>query len=422
MTRWYNVVMTTCILRVRLRVYLKVIQGCPLMAPSIPNLVLHPRTNRRRGGASVLCLAGLMTLATAGCSGGDKSSTNGAMDFRQRSGATNVVTQAIVEQPLVETIQAVGTARALQSVVLYPEAAGIVRRVQLSANTWVNVGDTLLELDTRDERLAVELAEVQLADAERLVRRYKQVNLENTNLPESQIDAAIATADTARITLDQAQVTLDRRFIRAPFAGVVGITEIDAGDRIDTSTQVTTLDDRSQLLVNFAVPEVYVGKILPGTSVEVRLWDGADQPLSGEVIAVDSRIDPTSRAFVARAAIDNASDQYRPGMAFEISVRAERGAFKAVPDVAVQWGADGAYIWTSVDGKAVRRDVQLVKRLAGEILIEVDAPLGTRVVTEGVQAVRAGAALKDLNPISSGEDTSRTAAELRSDSDAPNNG
>ena len=109
-------------------------------------------------------------------------------------------------------------------------------------------------------------------------------------------------------------------------------------------------------------------------------------------------------------------------MAFEISVRAERGAFKAVPDVAVQWGADGAYIWTSIDGKAVRRDVQLVKRLAGEILIEADIALGTRVITEGVQAVRAGATLKDLNPINNPKESSRTAAELRPDADAPNNG
>ena len=370
----------------------------------------------------LLCLSVVGTAVTTGCSDTDGDRDNGAQGFRQRSSVTNVVTQAIVEQPLIETIQAVGTARAIHSVVLYPEAAGIVRAVHLNANTWVDAGATLLELDNRDERLAVELSEVQLADAERVVRRYKQVNLENTNLPESQVDAAIATADTARITLDQARVSLDRRFIRAPFAGVVGITEIDSGDRIDTSTQVTTLDDRSQLLVNFAVPEVYVGKVLSGTAVEVRLWDGADKPLSGEIIAVDSRIDPTSRAFTARAAIDNASDQYRPGMAFEISVRAERGAFKAVPDVAVQWGADGAYIWTSLEGKAVRRDVQLVKRLAGEILIEADIPLGTRVVTEGVQAVRAGATLKDLNPVSADQTTSRTAAELRSNSDAPNNG
>jgi len=332
---------------------------------------------------------------------------------RRPAGATTVVTEAITEQPLIETIQAVGTARALHSVVLYPEAAGIVRAVHFTANMAVEAGDTLLELDNRDELLALKLAEVQLADAERLVRRYKQVNQQDANLPQSQIDAAIAAADTAEITLDQARVALDRRFIRAPFSGVVGITEIDSGDRIDSGTQVTTLDDRSQLLVNFAVPEVYVSKIRTGTPVDVRLWDGADQPLRGEIIAVDSRIDPTSRAFTARAAINNTTDKYRPGMAFEISVRAERGIFRSVPDVAVQWGADGAYIWIEEDGKAARRDVQLVKRLSGEILIEADIPLGTRVITEGVQAVRAGASLRDLNPVLGDDPAARTAAETQ---------
>ena len=375
----------------------------------------HTARKPRKTLGTVCCAA---FIFIAGCDDNGESPRPG---FRP-SGATTVFTEAINEQLLIETIQAVGTARALHSVVLYPEAAGIVRAVHFTANARVTAGETLLELDNRDEVLAVELAEVQLADAERLVRRYRQVNQQNANLPQSQIDGAIAAADTARITLDQARVDLDRRFIRAPFTGVVGITEIDSGDRIDTATQVTTLDDRSQLLVNFAVPEVYVNKIQTGTPVEVRLWDGADRPLNGEIIAVDSRIDPTSRAYTARAAINNATDQYRPGMAFEISVRAERGTFRAVPDVAVQWGADGAYIWIEEDGKAARRDVQLVKRLAGEILIEADIPLGTRVITEGVQAVRAGANLRDLNPVLGDGDASRTAAETLPVPDDHDNG
>ncbi len=354
-----------------------------------------------RGLAWGAILCALLFLSSCGDSEPPQRSAWGG-----RQGATTVVTESVAEQSLIETIQAVGTARALHSVVLFPEAAGIVRAVHFAADQRVSEGEILLQLDSRDELLAVQLAEVQLADAERLARRYEMVNREDANLPQSQIDAAIAAADTARITLDQARVNLDRRTIKAPFDGVVGITEIDAGDRIDTGTQVTTLDDRSQLLVNFAVPEVYVGKIQPGTAVDVRLWDGAERPFQGEVIAVDSRIDPTSRAFTARAAIDNSTDRYRPGMAFEISVRAERGVFLAVPDVAVQWGADGAYIWVEEDGKAARREVRLVKRLAGEILIESDVRPGSRVVTEGVQAVRAGSSLRDLNPT---RDTTRAA-------------
>ena len=172
----------------------------------------------------------------------------------------------------------------------------------------------------------------------------------------------------------------------------MGITEIDVGDRIDTNTLVTTIDDRSVLLVNFSVPEVYVDKVTRGTPVEVSLWDAADTPVSGEIVAVDSRIDINSRSFIARAAIDNVSDRFRPGMAFEISLNASRGAFLSVPDVAVQWGADGAYVWVAEGGRAARREVRLVKRLSGAILIEGDVQAGEPVVMEGVQAVRAGAA------------------------------
>ena len=84
-------------------------------------------------------------------------------------------------------------------------------------------------------------------------------------------------------------------------------------------------------------------------------------------------------------------------MAFEISVNASRGAFLSVPDVAVQWGADGAYVWVADEGRASRREVRLVKRLAGAILIEGDVSEGDSVVMEGIQAVRAGVLLKPLN-------------------------
>ncbi len=169
---------------------------------------------------------------------------------------------------------------------------------------------------------------------------------------------------------------------------------------------VTTIDDRTLLLVNFSVPELYVDRVKRGTPVDVRLWDAADAPVSGEIIAVDSRIDITSRAFVARAAIDNTADRFRPGMAFEISLNASRGAFLSVPDVAVQWGADGAYVWVAEDGRAVKREVRLVKRLAGAILIEGELSEDEPVVMEGVQSVRAGVALKslsdNLNPADNG--------------------
>ena len=84
-------------------------------------------------------------------------------------------------------------------------------------------------------------------------------------------------------------------------------------------------------------------------------------------------------------------------MAFEIAISTSRGEFIAVPDVAVQWGADGPYIWIARDGKAERKDVRLVKRLPNRLLIESDIAVGTLVIAEGVQSVRAGVALNLQN-------------------------
>ena len=337
-----------------------------------------------------------VVLGMAGC-GDDRNADQNSNRFGGQSGGAPVVTAPVLLTDLNERLTSVGTARALKSVVIYAENSGRVIAVNIKADSLVAEAQTLLQLDDRDERLAVELATVQLADAERLVRRYMTVNTQDMNIPESQLDDARAAVDSTRIALAQSQVALDRRRIRAPFQGNVGITEVDVGDRIDTSTLVTTIDDRSVLLVNFSVPEVYVERVTRGTPVAVRLWDAADIAVQGEVTAVDSRIDINSRSFIARAAIDNTEDQFRPGMAFEISVDASRGQYLSVPDVAVQWGADGAYVWIVDEGRAVRREIRLVKRFAGSILVEGELTEGERVVIEGVQAVRAGAALQVIS-------------------------
>ena len=338
-----------------------------------------------------LVLAGSLIAALSGCS--DDTSEGDGSTYGRGNRSVNVVAVPATLEKLTESVQAVGTTRALRSVALYQETAGIVTAVSFEPDSLVKAGDVLLQLDDRDERLAVRLAQVQLADAERLVQRYTSVNRDETNIPQSQIDTAKAAVDTAQIVLEQAQLDLSRRQMTAPFDGRVGITDIDVGDRIDTATLVTTLDDRKTLLVNFMIPEIFIGQVTSGTAVSVQLWNSGRPAFSGEVIAVDSRIDTASRAFTARAAIDNQQDRFRPGMAFEIAISTSRGEFIAVPDVSVQWGADGPYIWIARDGKAARADVRLVKRLPNRLLIETDIAVGTPVIAEGVQSVRAGVAL-----------------------------
>ncbi len=334
-----------------------------------------------------------------------------ANETRSATRTVPVVTAQTERQALKETVTAVGTARAQHSVTLFPESAGIVTGVYFEADQLIDEGSVLLQLDDRDERLAVSLAQVNLDDAERQVKRLLSVNRQSGNIAQSQIDTAQAQVDAANIALEKALVALDRRRVKAPFTGRVGITDIDAGDRVDTATQVTTLDNRQTLLVDFTVPEAFTRQVIEGTLVSASRWHKDSQTYQGTVVAVDSRIDPQSRAFIARAAFNNDSDTLRPGMAFQISADVSRGAFLAVDNVSVQWGADGAYLWIIEQDRATRREVSLVKRQGEKLLIEADIADGARVVTEGVQSMREGIAVNIIDKDATGV-VARTSADL----------
>jgi len=308
-----------------------------------------------------------------------------------------VVTAPVERAPLIDSIKSVGTARARQSVTLYPESSGVVTFAKLAPDTPVTAGEILLKLDDRDQALAVRQAEVELAEAKRILNRYLSLNSTDANIPQSTIDTAQSNLDLAEIRLAQVEVELSRRQVTAPFSGRIGITDVEIGDRVDTSTVVTTLDDRSILLVDFKVPESFIGRIVMDLNVQARQWESPDDNTSGRIVAVDSRVDSATRAFRARAAIDNSADSLRPGMAFEIDASIEKGEYLSVPELSVQWGADGPYVWSTKGDRAMRYPVEMVRRIEGRMLIRGELVEGQRVILEGIQSVRPGMKIKDIN-------------------------
>ncbi len=321
-------------------------------------------------------------LVVWGCA--EESGTDAGTDASQ---AVRVIAEPMRRESARTRVEAVGTSRSLQSAEIHPATAGEVVAVNFAPGQFVNQGEVLVELDSRDEKLAVELAAVRLADAELLFDRYRR-SADTGAVTATQLDAAKSQVDAARIELDRAQVALDDRFIKAPFSGHVDVTDVDPGDRITESTVITTLDDRTSLLVNFAVPEVLVGELKYGDEVSLEAWNRAEVRLAGRVVELGSRIDPATRTFVARATVDNEGDSLRPGMSFRVSVNIEGRPYPVIAETAVQWGADGAYVWLIVDGVAQRRNVNIVQRRQGRILIDADIDAGDLVVIEGIQRMR----------------------------------
>lgn len=330
---------------------------------------------------------------------------------RSRRGRGDRAVQ-IVAQPVEfirqETrIEAVGTARARSTATIYAETGGRVTQILFQAEDYVEKDAALVKLEDDDERLAVRRAEVAVKSAEQLLARYRRI--EGTGaVSASQIDEAQTALEAARIDLDRAKVTLADRTVKAPFAGHVGLTDVDPGDRITNATIITQLDDRAALYVDFEAPEQAFARVSIGTPVSAEPFASAEQRMDAEVIGIDSRIDPTRRTFIVRAAIDNAADTLRPGMSFRIAVSFPGDPYPTVPEAAILWGSSGAYLWVIREGRARRIAVNIIARRAGQVQVRADLEDGEVIVTEGVQKVREGTRVNIIDP-----DASRQPLMLR---------
>ncbi|WP_245953187.1 efflux RND transporter periplasmic adaptor subunit [Alteromonas aestuariivivens] len=300
-----------------------------------------------------------------------------------------VVLEPVKFQYERKNVEAVGTAEAVRSIILYPAVSDEVLEVNFVPGQFVEKGKLLLRLDDRRQRIALNRARLQLEDAERTLKRLRESRAQGA-VPQSELDIAQTDRDLAKVAVDEAQANLDDRRVIAPFSGVVGLTDVEVGDRITPQTAVTSLDDRSKLYINFRAPEASLNVLLSAPQVELLPWTDRNNPINAEIAQVDSRINETDRTLRARAVLDNSHDRYRPGMSFRVNLSMDGDRFAAIPESSLLWGATGAYLWKAVDGKAKRVEVKVHQRLRGTILVTGDLGESDMLIAEGIQRLRNG--------------------------------
>ena len=308
-----------------------------------------------------------------------------------------VVAQEMRVLPEQLEVEAIGSARAATSAEIYAETAGRVTAVLFRAGDFVRAGQPLVRLDARQERLAVEAARVQVREADQLLARYRRI--EDTGaISESQIEAGETALASARVALEQAQTALGDRTVRAPFSGHVGLTEIDAGDRVDQQTAITRIDQRGTLYVDFPAPEAVFNALRPGQVVQVTPFSEPTRTLDARIVTTDSRVSQDSRDFIVRTAIANEGDRLRPGMSFRVVFSRAGEARPVAPEEAIVWGGEGSHVFVVRDGVAVQVPVTITSRREGSVFLEGELRGNDRVIVEGVQKVRDGQAIRLVRP------------------------
>lgn len=250
------------------------------------------------------------------------------------------------------TLNVIGNGVAQRSVTLFPAVAGEVAELNFRTGQRVQAGQVLVRLDDRSERLAAELAAARVDAAQALVKRYEGTRGTGA-VPESVVDDARTALRTAQIEQQQAVEAVRDRTVQASFDGVVGLPGVELGDRVTPDTAVTTLDDQRSLRLDFQVPEAYLARLSPGQALTATNPAYPQRRFEGNIAEVDSRVDPGTRNVRVRATLPNADNLLRSGMSFQVQLALSGPALVAVPELALQWGRDGSFVWAVRDGNAV---------------------------------------------------------------------
>lgn len=298
-----------------------------------------------------------------------------------------VVAAEVRREVLRDVISAIGSARGVQAVELSFEVTGRVTALTVAPGDRVAAGDIIAELDAEAAQLSVDRARLVLEDARKTLGRLDQLAQSGTTTALQRQDAELALR-TAELGLQAAERDLADHRLLAPISGYIGLIEPQIGDLVSPSTPITRIEDRSTLILDFRVPERVASNVSVGDAIAATAVSSPGVAIPGRIGAVDNRVDETSRTLRVQATIANPEDRLRAGMAFQISLEFTGPEAPAVDPLAIQWGADGAFVWVSREGKAARVPIRILQRSAAMVLVEADFAPDDLVVTEGVQALR----------------------------------
>ena len=303
-------------------------------------------------------------------------------------GAAAVEVAQVQAITIVDDVQAVGSLRSNQGVMLRPEVSGRIVKLGFADGQRVRRGQLLVQLDDTLQQAQLKQSEAQASIARTNLQRSREL-LGQGFVSQSAVDQNAAALEVAesQVALSRAQVA--RLKVMAPFDSTAGIRVVDVGDYLKDGADIVNLEDLSSLKVQFALPERVVDRLRVGQAVDVVVDAFPGRSFKGRVQAIDSQVDANGRALQVVAQVVNTGALLKPGMfARPRVVFAVREGAVVVPEEALVPVGGKQLIFKvaeGADGKKVaqRIDAQLGLRLPGRVEVLTGLKPGDTVVTAG---------------------------------------
>ncbi|MGK0249256.1 MAG: membrane fusion protein (multidrug efflux system), partial [Oleispira sp.] len=312
---------------------------------------------------------------------------------RPRS-ATQVVLFEVKQSEIIESLEALGSVRAAESVILTVSVTEKVSEIVFKQGQLVKKGQVLLTLANDEELAQFNVANIELAVQKREYKRIESL-VKQKSVSGSELDRLQSSIDTARARIAQVEATLRDRVIKAPFDGLLGLRNVSVGALLSPGDQITTLDSVANLEMDFDLAEIYLPHINVGQTINALSIAYPELKFKGKIVTLDSRINPNTRSIKVRASIQNEDALLRPGMLLTLDLIDQQRVTKMLPEESVFMRANKHLVYkVSPEMIVSEQAIEIGIRQNGQVEVLSGLEVGDNIVLQGLLKVKTGSKVK----------------------------
>ena len=307
-----------------------------------------------------------------------------------------VIVQKVSPYLFADIIEAIGTARANESLTLTAQISDTVQKVHFTDGTEVEAGTILVTLTNAEELANVSGALASYTEARQQFERTKPL-VDKGALSQASMDTATRDLDEATARLNAARARAGDYVITAPFAGLLGLRQVSPGTLVSPGTEITTLDDITIIKLDFSIPERFISILRPGQEIAAKAAAYPDMEFRGIVKTINSRVNPVTRAVAVRAEIDNRERYLRPGMLLTVDLVSNLKEALSVPEKSlIPVGGSQFVFVVGEDNKVERIEIEVGRRYGNRVEVLSGLKAGDRIVISGLLRLGPGMAVRVL--------------------------
>jgi membrane fusion protein (multidrug efflux system) len=314
--------------------------------------------------------------------------------------------------------QAIGSLRAVRGADLAAQASGVVDQIRFESGSDVPAGAVLLKLKPNDDPAKLEQLQAAAVLAEQSYKR-DQEQFAAQAISQATLDTDVSILKSARAQVAAQEALIDEKTVKAPFAGKLGIRQIDEGQYLTAGTTVVTLQALDPILIDFYVPQQALAHLKVGQAVAALVDTYPGASFTGAIASINSKVDTASRNVQVRASFSNADRRLLPGMYATVEIDNGTGTSQiTLPQTAITFNPYGDTVFlvqqSGVDDKGkprltvLQRFVQLGTTRGDQVAVQSGIAAGDVVVTAGQMKLRNGSVVIINNRVTPSNDISPT--------------